>query len=255
MRTTKNQDNSYDYHKSLKKSDDPFINKIKYLDLYLNRPVASLIVRAVYKTSITPNDLTYISFFLGILGAFFFTRGEYLYFILGGISAQLCSIVDGADGMLARAKNMCSEYGSHLDLFLDRIIDFSLFAAIALGAGDYFKDNNLLFLGVLGSGLYLLQTNLFYITKSYLQVKDKGETGETRAVVMWAILICALANRLDIFIYLGVAETVIMNIFRVFYFVNQGKKKNPSPIDGFEHTQQSQPGQQQRNESSDQHQG
>jgi phosphatidylglycerophosphate synthase len=255
MGTTKNQDNSYDYRKSLKKPTDPFLNKIKFIDLYLNRPVASLVVRAVYKTSITPNDLTYISFFLGLLGAFFFTRGEYLYFILGGISAQLCSIVDGADGMLARAKNMCSDYGSHLDLFLDRIIDFCLFASISLGAGDYFKDNHLLFLGVLGSGLYLLQTNLFYITKDYLQVKDKGETGETRAVLIWAILIFAVANRLDIFIYLGVAETLIVNIVRVFYFVSLGKKKNSSLIEGFEHTQQTQPGQQQRNESSDQHQG
>ena len=229
MGTTKNNESPFDYRKSLKKPTDPFLNKIKFIDIYLNRPVASLIVRAVYKTSITPNQLTYISFFLGLLGAFFLTRGKYLYFILGGVSAQLCSIVDGADGMLARAKNMCSEYGSHLDLFLDRIIDFCLFAAIALGAGTYFKDNRLLFLGLLGSGLYLLQTNLFYITKNYLQVKDKGETGETRAVVMWAILICALVNRLDIYIYLGVAETVIVNIVRVFYFVSLGKKKNSSP--------------------------
>ena len=229
MATTKNNQSTFDYRKSLKESTDPFTNKIKFIDIYLNRPVASLIVRAVYKTPVTPNQLTYISFFLGILGAFFFTRGEYLYFILGGAAAQLCSIVDGADGMLARAKNMCSDYGSHLDLFLDRIIDFSLLVGISLGAGHHFESPRLLFLGVLGSGLYLLQTNLFYITKSYLQVKDKGETGETRAVVMWAILICALANRLDIFIYLGVAETVIVNIVRVIYFVSLGRKKNSSP--------------------------
>lgn len=255
MESTKNNDNPFDYRKSLKKNTDPFINKIKFIDIYLNRPMASLLVRSVYKTSITPNHLTYISFFLGVLGAFFFTRGEYLYFILGGVSAQLCSIVDGADGMLARAKNMCSDYGSHLDLFLDRIIDFSLFVGISLGAGHYFKDPHLLFLGVLSSGLYLLQTNLFYITKNYLQVKDKGETGEIRAVLMWAILIFAIVNRLDIFIYLGVAETVIVNIVRLFYFVSLGKKKNSSLIHGFEHTQQSQPGQQQRNDSPDQHQG
>lgn len=255
MGTINNDVNTFDYRKSLKQSTDPFINKIKFIDIYLNRPMASLIVRAVYKTSITPNHLTYISFFFGILGAFFFSRGEYLYFILGGVSAQLCSIIDGADGMLARAKNMCSDYGSHLDLFLDRIIDFSLFVGISLGAGHHFNDPRLLFIGVLSSGLYLLQTNLFYITKDYLQVKNKGETGEIRAVLMWAILIFAIANRLDIFIYLGVVETVIVNIVRVFYFVSLGKKKNTSLFDGFEHTQQSQPGQQQRKESSDQHQG
>jgi len=256
METIKNNSNRFEYQKSLKKPLTTSIaGKIKLIDIYLNRPVASLIVRAVFKTPITPNGLTYFSFFLGLLGAFFLSRGEYLYFILGGVMTQLCSVVDGADGMLARAKNICSDYGSHLDLFLDRIIDFSLFVGISLGAGAYFKNPNLLFLGLLSSGLYLLQTNLFYLTKNYLQVKDKGESGEIRAVVMWAILIFAIANRLDIFIYLGLAETVIVNIVRLFYFISLGRKKNSSLPGRFEHAQQSEPGQQQRNDPPDQHQG
>jgi CDP-L-myo-inositol myo-inositolphosphotransferase len=220
----KNNNHPFDYGKSVDKSTDPFFNKIKFIDKYLNRPVAALIVRMVFNTRITPNGLTYISFFLGLAGAFFFSRGEYLYFILGGVLAQLSSIVDGADGMLARAKDMCSDYGSHLDLFLDRITDFSLFIGISIGANIYFKAPHLLFLGMLSTGLYLLQTNLFYLTKSYLQVKQTGETGEVRAIVMWMMLILAIANRLDIFIYLGLAEIVIVNVVRLIYFIHLGKK-------------------------------
>lgn len=221
----KNNNHEFDYQKSVGKSTDPFFNKIKFIDRYLNRPVAALIVRMVFNTRITPNGLTYISFFLGLAGAFFFSRGEYLYFILGGVLAQLSSIVDGADGMLARAKDMCSAYGSHLDLLLDRITDFSLFIGISIGAGIYFKAPHLLFLGMLSTGLYLLQTNLFYLTKSYLQERQTGEAGEARAIVMWAMLILAIANRMDIFIYLGLAETVIVNVIRLIYFIHLGKRR------------------------------
>ena len=222
---TRDTNNKFDYRKALKFSPTPNMNKIKYVDVYLNRPVAALIVRAVYNTPITPNGLTYTSFFLGLLGAFLFTRGEYLYFILGGVFIQLASVVDGADGMLARAKNMCSDYGSYLDLFFDRIIDFSLFVCIALGTSIYFNRQTFLFLGLLAAGLYLLQVNLFYLTKSYLQVSAKGDTGEFRAVLMWAVLIFAVVNRLDIFVYLGLAETAIAIPVRLIYFIRLGRKK------------------------------
>lgn len=214
------------YEKSLKNPTNPFINKIKFIDMYLNRPVASLVVRAVFNTPITPNVLTFISFIIGILGAFFFSRGNALYFIFGGICAQLSSIIDGADGMLARAKNMCSDFGSHLDLFLDRILDFSLLVGISLGTSIYFKNSNYLFLGLLTAGLYLLQVNLFYLTKSYLQLKDKGDTGEARAVLMLLMLILGVLRRLDIFIYLLLIETALVNIIRLLYFIKLGREKN-----------------------------
>ncbi len=220
---------TFDYRKALKVTPTPGMNKLKYVDLYLNRPVAALIVRAIYNTRITPNGVTYISLFIGLLGAFFFTLGEYLYFILGGVLIQVSSIVDGVDGMLARAKNMSSEYGSHLDLFCDRIIDFSLFVCMAVGAGAYFKNPTFLFLGLLGAGLYLLQVNLFYLTKSYLKVSDTGDNGEFRAVLMWAVLILSVADRLDIFLYLGAAETVIVNVVRIIYFIRLAPRASKGP--------------------------
>jgi len=220
-----NDKSIYDYKKSLKKSPTSLIvSKIKFIDLYINRPLASLLVRLVYKTPITPNGLTYISFLIGIFGAFFFSRGQYRFFILGGICAQLASIIDGADGMLARAKNMCSEYGSHLDLFLDRITDFMLITGISVGAYRYSGDSNLLLLGFLSAGLYILQINLFYLTKKYLQEKRMGDTGEARALMILLMLFFGLINRLDLAIYILLVETVIVNLGRLFYFVHLGKK-------------------------------
>lgn len=217
---------TFNYSESLKKSDHSFLNKAIKVERYLNRPLASLIVRLVYKTPITPNGLTFFSFFLGILGAYFLSRGKYIYFILGGIGIQLSSIMDCADGMLARSKNMCSEYGAHLDIFLDRIMDFSMIIGVSVGVYRALDNKTLLLLGFLAAGLYLLQVNLFYLTNSYLQRKEKGQTGEARAMMLLAVMILAVANRLDIGIYLLLAEAVIVNIVRTVYFISLGRKRS-----------------------------
>ena len=115
-----------------------------------------------------------------------------------GVAAQLSSIIDGADGMLARARGECSAFGSHLDLFLDRVVDFSIFAGIAVGAGRYFQAPHLLTLGLLATALYQLQIILFYLTKSYLKSEERGDTGEARAVLYWAVFLFAVTGRVDL---------------------------------------------------------
>ncbi len=216
---------TFNYRESLKNTGHTFLTKAIKVERYLNRPLASLIVRLVYSTPITPNGLTFFSFFLGILGAFFLSRGEYIYFIPGGIAIQLSSIMDCADGMLARSKNMCSEFGAHLDIFLDRIMDFSMIIGVSVGVYTALDNKAFLILGFLAAGLYLLQVNLFYLTNNYLQRKEKGETGEARALMLLAVMILGIANRLDIGIYLLLAETVIVNIVRTVYFISLGRKR------------------------------
>jgi phosphatidylglycerophosphate synthase len=178
----------------------------------------------VYNTSITPNGLTYFSFFLGLLGAFFLSRGEYLYFILGGVSIQLSSILDCSDGMLARSKNMCSRFGSHLDILLDRIMDFMMMVGMSVGVYLSSSDKNLLILGFLAAGLYLLHVNLFYITNSFRQNEERGQSGEARALMLLLVMVFSIANHLDIAIYLLLAETIIVNVVRTIYFISLGRK-------------------------------
>jgi len=216
---------TFDFQKSLKKREHTILNRFVKVERYLFRPPASLVVKMIFKTRITPNEVTLFSFLIGIVGAFFFSRGTPFYFLMGGIFAQLSFILDCADGMLARAKNMCSEYGSHLDLFLDRIIDFSIIVSIGIGAHTYFDDSLFLTLGLLTGGLYLLQINMFYLTNSYLQVKEKGGTAEARAVLFLGILVTGIFRLGDIFIYLMLSETIIVSIFRLFHFISLGKKQ------------------------------
>lgn len=214
----------FDFRASQKGKRSAFIAGIGFVDRQLNRRAAGLLVKAVYQTRVTPNQLTWISAVVGFISGALFAQGGTGWFAAAGIAAQLSSIIDGADGMLARARGQCSEFGSHLDLFLDRVVDFSIFAGIALGASRHFQAPHLLTLGLLATGLYQLQIILFYLTKSFLKSEERGDTGEARAVLYWAVLIFAVTSRLDIFIYLLLAETVVLNTFRLAYFVSLGNR-------------------------------
>lgn len=216
---------TFDYQKSLKKSGHQTINRFIKVEKYINRPLASLLVRAIFNTGITPNQLTLGSFFLFMLAAFFFSRGEYAFSVLAGVLTQLAAIIDSADGMLARSKNMCSHFGSCLDLFLDRVSDFFLITAISLGQYLYSGNLTLLVLGLLGAGLYLLQVIEYYITNILTGNSKTGETGEARALMLLLILIFSIANRQDILIYLLLVETVLMVIYHFFHFLSLGYRR------------------------------
>lgn len=250
-----NEEVHFEYQRSLKIAPVKKTNPLKWMDLYVNRPLAALIVKIVFNTRITPNGLTYFSFFLGVLAVILFCLGEYKYFVAGAILTQISSIVDGADGMLARARNQTSTFGAHLDLFFDRILDFSLFMGIAVGTYIYTDNFFLLALGTLGAGLYMLQVNMFYLIKRYLKTSDTGGAGELRAFMLWTIFFFAVADRFDLFIYTGFLVGVIIIIARTIYFIRLGYRREAElGFGGLEHTQQTQPGQQQGDEPADQHQ-
>jgi hypothetical protein len=69
-------------------------------------------------TSLTPNQVTLISFILAIISGVAFWFG---YFILGAFLYQLSYIFDIVDGSLARIKKISSAYGAFLDVFTDWI--------------------------------------------------------------------------------------------------------------------------------------
>jgi len=122
-----------------KSSDGP-------ISRYLNRPVSTRISKYLVKTSITPNHISFFSFVLCCIGAFFFFLGEYSYLLLGAILAQVSSIVDGCDGEIARLKFRETEFGAWFDAVLDRYAD--AFLLFGLTYYVYFPSRNLLYLFV-----------------------------------------------------------------------------------------------------------
>lgn len=220
-----NQENRpFDYKKSLKKADKTLLNRFIRVERYLNRPLAGVLVKVLFKTRVTPNQLTYFAFLIGLVGAYFISRGDWVALAIGGALTQVAAIIDCADGQLARAKDMCSPFGAHLDLFLDRVTDFFLMVALALGAYRSFNDLNLLIMGFLAAGLYQLQVNLYYITNVEKGNTKTGETGEARALMLLLVMVFCFLNRLDIALYLLLTETVVVVGIRIIYFMGLGRK-------------------------------
>ena len=111
---------------------------------YLNRPFSIRISKYLLKKSITPNQISLFSFIFSMVGALFFFFGGYTNLLIGGILAQMASIIDGCDGEIARLKFQTSEFGGWYDAVLDRYAD--AFLLFGLTYYVYFLGENLLYL-------------------------------------------------------------------------------------------------------------
>jgi phosphatidylglycerophosphate synthase len=219
---------SEQYKKSIKTSSQKPILKYFRWERYFTRPVASLIVRAVFRTSVTPNQITYVSFIFGLGAAASFFGGSYLYFILGGALFQFHSIIDCADGQLARAKNLQSRYGAYLDIFLDRIIDIFILVGIVVGYYRYSQKHFYFILGLIAFLFYNLAVILYYILRQYQEFKKMGDQAEGRGFAVFVILFLSLLNRLEVFIILCAVLSVIYFFDLLYVFLwKERVKANP----------------------------
>jgi len=119
---------------NLKKSTDGPISTI------LNRPISSKISELLLKTNITPNQISLISFIIGLFGALFFSNGDYFSLVIGGILVHLSSIIDGCDGEVARLKLVESKYGGWFDAVLDRYADALIILGMVYGHWILYND-------------------------------------------------------------------------------------------------------------------
>ncbi len=210
----------YSYQKAIgPKRDDRYSPRALAVNRFFNRPLAGLLVRVLFKTRVTPNQVTVAAFGLAMAGAYFFFRGQAWSFALGGALAQLSSIVDCADGMLARARGQSSEYGASLDLLLDRIDEFFLLAGVVLGYYAASGRTGMLILGLLGTAGFFLLTTLFYLIKNYRHDAAQGEAGENRAWLMALLCVFGVLNRVDIGIYvLAVSMSASIIVVIIIFF-------------------------------------
>ncbi len=90
---------------------------------HLNRPVSRWLSHYLVRTSITPNQISLASWVLSCAAAGLMALSFYPALAIGGVLAQLASIIDGCDGEIARLKHSKSEFGGWFDAVLDRYAD------------------------------------------------------------------------------------------------------------------------------------
>lgn len=107
------------------------------VDLFFYRPLAFLLVKSIYNTKITPDQLTLGAIVLGLTGGFFYAFGLPQTSIVGALFYILFVILDCSDGQLARLKNN----GTKIGRLLDGIADYIVVAAIYIGLAIGYTEN------------------------------------------------------------------------------------------------------------------
>lgn len=163
---------SYSYENSIKsnKSDER-------INVYLQRPIAGLIVRAVYLTPVSPNQLTIVSILFGVIGGVMVALPD-ARLAAAGLCFYLKDVFDSADGQLARAKQQFSRRGRFLDSIGDFIVDLFLFGGICVflcrGGTSILISLLIGVVGFLGMSLRV-SYHVFYQT-SYLHREQKYQS-------------------------------------------------------------------------------
>ena len=113
---------------AMKRAEAAFLSRLHKpsdgpVSRHLNRPLSTRITRYLVQSPVTPNQISSFCFALSAVAAGLFAMGGYLVLALGGLLAQLASVVDGCDGEVARLKFRESAYGRWFDAVLDRYAD------------------------------------------------------------------------------------------------------------------------------------
>ncbi len=92
------------------------------INLSINRPLAYAFVRLIYPLPVTPNQVTLLAILTGCVAAACIFIGTPALLVAGGSLVWISAILDGADGILARAKKIFSPIGRSIDGAGDAIV-------------------------------------------------------------------------------------------------------------------------------------
>jgi hypothetical protein len=110
------------------------------LDVFVYRPLAFMIVKALAPTRVTPNQVTVGNLLPGLAAACFFWQGTGNGLMIGAVLLFMVNVIDCVDGMLARVRGAGSMTGHILDGLADYTIQSAVLIAllhgIAVRSGD-----------------------------------------------------------------------------------------------------------------------
>ena len=142
------------FHQEMSKlaTEDKFFDLSDY-----GRPIATIFANQLKNTSFTPIHVTLLFGISGLIAIYCILEGHYFF---AGFFLILKSIIDAADGELARVKKTPSYTGRYLDSVFDIILNFSFLMTISFVSNATFTFTILAFIGIQLQGtLY----NYYYV--------------------------------------------------------------------------------------------
>ena len=175
------------------------------VDRFFNRPVGRQLSKLLVQTPISPNQVSVVSILIGLVSAWFFAVGS---FVWGALVLQLSAVIDCVDGDLARALFKQSRLGKWLDLAGDQVVHFSVFAAIGLGVSRLDPSVPALALG-LSAALGVLLSFAVIVRALRQPVAQRGPllnklldaTANRDFSVL--LLLLAIFGRMDLFLWMA----------------------------------------------------
>jgi phosphatidylglycerophosphate synthase len=110
------------------------------VDRYLHRRGSRWISRLLVWTPVTPNQVSLLSLVIGLGAVWCFWEATAASAFLGVMLYALASIVDHADGEIARLTFQESRLGANLDWTIDTIIHSGIVLGIGVSAGGHLMD-------------------------------------------------------------------------------------------------------------------
>ncbi len=140
-------------------------------------PLSFLLAKALAKTRMTPNMVSLLGIPLGIVAAICFAlySAGWWWGLIGGFAALIRLIADGADGQLARIKNLSSPFGRVLDGICDYIAIGAIYLSFLVAFHGW--QNSLIFLLLLFSYFSrIIQANVYELQRSLYRFWTAGKT-------------------------------------------------------------------------------
>ena len=151
---------------------------IEPVNRYFHNPIAASIVEALKGTWVTPNQVTYVSVFVGLVSAYTFSLGTLQAFFFAGILLEVVLILDCVDGQLARAKKCSSDWGRLLDGIAGYIIYLAVLAGIMIGL-----DKEYMTLALFGLITILRAIAYDYCKLTMITMIQKGSDGNFQEIL------------------------------------------------------------------------
>ncbi|NCV77403.1 MAG: CDP-alcohol phosphatidyltransferase family protein, partial [Actinobacteria bacterium] len=111
-----------------------------FFSVFVLRKFSKLLTWLAVRIKATPNQVTLLSFAIGLYSAYLFSRATFLATLVAAILLQVSIIVDCVDGELARYTRQFSKLGAWLDAVTDRVKEYMVFLGLAYGASKEGKD-------------------------------------------------------------------------------------------------------------------
>jgi len=210
-----------DIYRASKKQRD-----INWFTEWVARPPAAVVVYALRKTPITPNQVTFVSAVIAAGAcAMLATWPGWLGLVVAAAVFEFSFVLDCADGQLARLRRTASPLGHLLDFLMDELKAMLLLACVAVRLWSEHRDERFLLIGL--GGLFCLASGIAltsFMRRPEYGAKPptadgqpaeltarRGAAGSVLHAIEWAarfvvhypqyLWICALADRIDVYFW------------------------------------------------------